>query len=279
VPVTTATEGSPYTYTVVATDPGGGAIAYSLVVAPAGMTIGAANGVIAWTPVHAQAGANAVKVQAANGAGAAATQSFVVSVQALDTAPASADDAYAMKQGATLSIAAPGVLANDTDAEGNALTASVVAAPANGTLTLAANGGFTYKPAAAFSGTDTFRYRAYDGTLYGNTATVSIRVDPNTAPVARDDAATAAARSGNKAYPPVALNVIANDTDAESNLDPASVAITTAPSKGGTATPNANGTVAYTPKSGFKGTETFRYRVRDTLGATSNIATVTVTVQ
>lgn len=210
---------------------------------------------------------------------AAAAYALLASSQAPDTAPASADDGYAMKQGATLSVAAPGVLANDTDAERNALTASLVAAPANGTLALAANGSFTYKPATAFSGTDTFRYRAHDGTLYGNTATVSIRVDPNTAPVANNDAATAPARSGNRAYTPVAINVIANDTDADANLDPATVTITTAPSKGGTATPNANGTVAYTPKSGFKGTETFRYRVRDTIGAASNIATVTVTVQ
>ena len=52
-----------------------------------------------------------------------------------------------------------------------------------------------------------------------------------------------------------------------------------APNKGGTATVKTNGTVSYTPKIGYRGAETFTYNVKDNLGATSNTATVTVTVQ
>ena len=66
------------------------------------------------------------------------------------------------------------MLANDTDADGNSLTAVLVTPPANGSLTLNPNGSFTYTPTASFTGTDTFTYSAYDGTLNSNIATVTI---------------------------------------------------------------------------------------------------------
>ena len=72
--------------------------------------------------------------------------------------------------------------------------------------------------------------------------------------------------------------MLANDRDADGNLNRASVKITSAPNKGGTATVRANGNVAYKPRKGFRGVETFRYTVQDMLGATSNTATVKVTV-
>ena len=55
------------------------------------------------------------------------------------------------------------MLANDTDADGDALTAVLIAGPAHGTLTLNADGSFTYTPAAGYNGTDSFTYRASDG--------------------------------------------------------------------------------------------------------------------
>ena len=73
--------------------------------------------------------------------------------------------------------------------------------------------------------------------------------------------------------------MLANDSDADGNLNRASVQITSPPNKGGTATVRAGGKVAYKPKLNFHGVETFRYTVMDNLGATSNTATVTVTVQ
>ena len=57
------------------------------------------------------------------------------------------------------------MLGNDTDPDGDTLTAAVVdSAPSHGTLTLNADGSFTYTPAANFNGTDSFTYRASDGT-------------------------------------------------------------------------------------------------------------------
>ena len=102
----------------------------------------------------------------------------------------------------------------------------------------------------------------------------------NDAPVAGADSATAPRRAaGSAGYVPVVIAVLSNDTDPDGNLNPSSVTIVSAPGKGGTATVNANGTVSYVPKANFRGTESFKYRMRDLLGAQSNTATVTVRVQ
>ena len=58
------------------------------------------------------------------------------------------------------SLAAPGVLSNDTDVDGNTLTVSVVSGPSNGTLSLSSDGSFTYTPNATFTGVDQFVYES-----------------------------------------------------------------------------------------------------------------------
>lgn len=94
-----------------------------------------------------------------------------------DAAPVATDDSYTTTQGTALTIAAPGVLGNDTDADvGDTLTASLVTGASHGTVTLNANGSFTYTPAANFFGSDSFTYKANDGHQDSNTATVNIMV-------------------------------------------------------------------------------------------------------
>ena len=95
---------------------------------------------------------------------------------------------------------------------------------------------------------------------------------------AGDDSATATMRKATS-YTPRIIQVLANDSDPDGSLDPASVAIAAAPDKGGAVTVNADGTVAYTPRLKFRGKETFSYTVRDQAGAPSNAATVTVNVK
>jgi hypothetical protein len=86
------------------------------------------------------------------------------------------NDAYSVAQGATLTVAAPGVLGNDTGGGGSALTATLVSQAAHGMLSLQANGAFIYTPEAGFTGTDTFTYRASTGGVTSNTATVTLTV-------------------------------------------------------------------------------------------------------
>ncbi len=91
-------------------------------------------------------------------------------------APVAVNDSYTTPQGQALTVGAPGVLANDNDPNGNAVSAVKVANPVNGIVTLNGNGGFTYTPNAGYAGADSFTYRANDGSLDSNTATVSITV-------------------------------------------------------------------------------------------------------
>ena len=111
----------------------------------------------------------------------AATVTITVTA-AVNNAPVAVNDAYSMTQDAPLTVAAPGVLANDTDVEGTALAAALVSGPANGTVVLASNGGFIYTPKTGFTGTDTFIYGAFDGAALSNEATVTITVNPAASP-------------------------------------------------------------------------------------------------
>ena len=93
-------------------------------------------------------------------------------------APVAVGNTYAANQGNQLSVpVASGVLANDSDPDaGTTLSAVLESGPAHGTLTLASNGSFLYTPVAVYSGSDTFTYRASDGSLTSNLATVTINV-------------------------------------------------------------------------------------------------------
>ncbi len=104
------------------------------------------------------------------------TNSFLLVVTPVNDRPVAGADAQALNQDDVLTVAAPGVLMNDTDPENDPLTAVQLAGPAHGTLTLNANGGFSYTPEAGFFGTDTFTYAAFDGTDSSVEATVTLTV-------------------------------------------------------------------------------------------------------
>ena len=92
-----------------------------------------------------------------------------ISVTAVDDAPVAVDDAYTVDEGATLDVAAAlGVLSNDTDAEMSPLTAVQVSAPSHGTLTLNADGSFSYTHDGSETTSDSFTYKANDGLLDSN---------------------------------------------------------------------------------------------------------------
>src|SRR5688500_6606705 len=133
---------------------------------------------------------------------------------ATTTPPVAADDAYEAQADPTLTVGAGGILANDSDADGDALTANIVDAPTNGLVTLNADGSFSYVPLAGFSGTDTFTYQATDGADASNMATVTINVAAveNSRPIAVNDEYTVQAGSTTDI---AAAGVLTNDTDAQ----------------------------------------------------------------
>ncbi len=97
--------------------------------------------------------------------------------------PTAVADSYATQQNTPLTVAAPGVLSNDSDPDaGDSLSAVKITDPQSGSVTLNANGSFTYTPAAGFTGTASFTYKASDGTAQSNAATVSITVQATSTP-------------------------------------------------------------------------------------------------
>jgi len=110
-----------------------------------------------------------------------ATAEVTVTINPVNNAPAAADDEYDASHGATLTVtSANGVLINDTDPEGSGLSAVKASDPTHGTLTLNANGSFTYTNDGASENAvvDSFTYTANDGTNNSAPATVTINVGP-----------------------------------------------------------------------------------------------------
>ncbi|MDN5284873.1 MAG: hypothetical protein JWR38_1147 [Mucilaginibacter sp.] len=127
------------------------------------------------------------RAYATNIAGTAYGQNASFKTLIANIAPVAVADNYNFNTGTALTVAAPGVLGNDTDADGDPLTAVLVSGPANGTLTLNPNGSFTYNSTSTAN--DQFTYKVNDGKVDGNTVTVTLtRV--NTAPIIAASAGT-----------------------------------------------------------------------------------------
>lgn len=104
-----------------------------------------------------------------------------ITVEPVNDAPVAVADSYSVDQDVELTVAASGVLANDTDVDGDTLTAVAWSGTSNqgGQVVLNSDGSFTYTPPAGFTGTDTFSYSASDGSLTSDLATVAIEVQAN----------------------------------------------------------------------------------------------------
>ena len=134
-----------------------------------------------YVPATHFAGTDTFSYVASDGNGNTATAVVTITVTAVPDPPAAADDSYVTPEDTPLVQAAPGVLANDSDSGGGALVVDTtpVVAPASGALSLAADGSFTYTPGLAFTGSDTFTYRATSlATGLSATAVVTITVSP-----------------------------------------------------------------------------------------------------
>ena len=230
------------------------------------------DGSFVYTPNANFNGGDSFTYTAADGGLNSNVATVSIAVNAVNDAPVALDDAYSTDEDVALSIPAAGVLGNDTDVENDALSAAVVAGPSNGALTFPGDGSFVYAPNANFNGGDSFTYRAGDGGLNSNVATVSIAVNAvNSSPVAVADAYST--------DEDVALNisaggVLGNDMDPDN--DALSAVLISGPSYG-TLTLNADGSFLYDPFNNFSGTDMFEYAANDG-SAASAPAVVTLAV-
>ncbi|MGV6806942.1 MAG: cadherin-like domain-containing protein, partial [bacterium] len=187
--------------------------------------------------------------------------------------PVASDDAVTLNEGATANI---DLAANDFDPENALDLASIVitTAPANGSITVNANGTVDYTHDGSETTNDTFSYTIADlGGLVTAAANVSVTVTPvNDIPVAADDAATLNEGAG------TTIDLGANDSDGDDGLDLTSITIIAAPANGTIDAINNDGTVDYTHNGGETVSDSFTYTIDDLAGASSNVATVAITV-
>jgi len=212
------------------------------------------------------------------------TATVTVNVTGVNDAPAASDDFGATDEDTVLNIAAPGILANDTDPDASD-TLSVVAdtfMTTNGAaVTINADGSYSYDPtgSAALQAlavgeflVDSFTYTITDVGGGMDTATVYINVTGmNDGPMAVDDVFTVQEDSG--ANP---LDVLANDTEPDGS-DVLLITVVTQGAFGTVAITGGGSGLTYTPNQNYSGTDTFTYDITDGNGGTDT-ATVYITV-
>ena len=265
--------------TLVASDAEEDELTYTLVAQPAHGTVILVGTTATYTPALNFVGEDSFTYKANDGLVDSNTATVTITITAVNDAPMAVDDEYTVAENETLTITAPGVLGNDSDVDGDTLSAILVDTVSNGTLELSANGSFIYTPDTYFNGTDSFTYKAKDAVLESDLAVVTITVTPvNDWPIANDDFYEVL--TGTELVKDAAEGVLANDV----LLDPdeeVSIQILEGPQHG-TLSMNDDGSFTYTPNAGYMGTDTFRYlvlSVRTINAEWSDDATVTITVQ
>jgi len=153
------------------------ALTYTVTASPAHGTLSGTAPALTYTPTTGYFGADSFQFKVNNGTLSSTVATVSITVTSGIRPPITNGDAYTTVQNRPLTVAAPGVLGNDT-AFGAALTAVLVAGPTHGTLALKSDGSFTYAPSANFTGSDTFTYMAVAGTVQGNVAVVHLTVTP-----------------------------------------------------------------------------------------------------
>src|SRR5690606_26647650 len=125
-----------------------------------------------YTPESGFTGIDSFLYQAFDGTGS--SNLAAVTLQVGGNGPIAENDTFSIGEDGQLAVTGLGVLENDSDLDGDSLTASLVTGPQHGTLEFAADGTFTYTPNADFNGIDGFSYRVNDGSMDSGVAAVTI---------------------------------------------------------------------------------------------------------
>ena len=257
--VATTNEDTPVDIDIVATDVENDALTYVITTNPTNGTLTMTGSVVTYTPNANYNGSDSFSYRVNDGTNNS-NATVPITVNPINDPPVSSDKTVTTNEDVSLPIDVTA-----TDVEGNgAINYTVVSAPTNGSVSVVGNIA-TYIPSANYNGTDSFTYKANDGTDDGNTATVSITI------TAVDDASVAQPQSiTTNEDTPKSFNLIATEVDG----DALTYSIAAAPANG-TVTLSGN-TATYTPDTDYNGSDSFQFSVND--GTTTTTATVTITV-
>ncbi len=267
-----ATEDAIATGTLVASDVDSATLTYSVVAAASHGTVtvtNAATGAYSYTPAANYNGADAFTFKANDGSLDSNVATVDITVDSVNDAPAATDGDLTTNE----DTSATGTL-SATDVDSATLTYSVVAAASHGTVTVtnAATGAYSYTPAANYNGPDAFTFKANDGSLDSNTATVDITVDSvNDAPTGVNDF-----RDTERGTPVRMADLTANDVDVDGDL--LTVTSVSGVNLGTGSIQLVDGVVTYTPAAGFEGPTQFTYTVCDSGAPSLCFQNVQVTI-
>lgn len=266
----TTAEDTPLGVTLAGSDPDNDSMTLAVVTNPTHGTLSGTVPNLTYTPAPNYNGGDSFTFTAFDGRLTSAPATVSITVSAVNDLPVATADAYTGTENITINVAAPGVLANDSDAE-STLLAVLVTPPTKGTLTLNADGSFTYVPTSGTSGTDTFVYKASDGSAFSANTTVTLTIDRvNTTPTAIADTYTVAEDSTLSVTAPSGL--LSNDSDLDG--DPLTASLV-ANVNHGVLSLDPAGAFMYTPAANFTGDDAFTYHASD---ATTGSSDVTVTI-
>jgi large repetitive protein len=236
------------------------------------VTVDPLTGVVTYVPDPDYNGPDTFDYQVCDATGLCATATVDVDVTPVGDPPDAVDDAATVDEDGTVDI---DVLANDTDIDGDIdpTSVSVTSGPTHGTVSVdPSTGRIAYTPDPDYAGPDSFTYEVCDATSGCSTATVVVTVTPVTdPPVATDDTASVSENGV------VIVDVLANDTDPDGDLDPTTVTIVAGPSHGTVTVDPTTGRITYVPANDYHGPDAFTYQVCDATGSCAT-ATVSVTV-
>ena len=240
-----------------------------------------ANGSFSYTPNANYNGPDSFTYKANDGSLDSAPIVVSLTITAVNDAPVSdpiaAADAYTTNEDTLLSVATLGVLANDTDVDGNPLTSILVSGPSHGSLTFNANGSLSYTPNTNYNGSDSFTYKANDGSLDSAPILVSLTITAVNDPPVSDPSAAADAYTTleDTVLNVPAPGVLANDTDVDG--DALTSILVSGPSHG-SLTFNADGSFSYTPNLNYNGPDSFTYKANDgSLDSAPIVLSLTIT--
>jgi probable HAF family extracellular repeat protein/VCBS repeat-containing protein len=185
-PVTGAFQGQAYSYSIVAADDDeGDTLTLTAPQLPVWLTLtdnGDGTGTLSGTPTNANVGPNPVDLRVTDAIGAFDAQPFEITVRNTNDAPTAMSDVYSVEEGGALFATAGGepggVLDNDLDPDGDAMSATLTSGVSHGALQFDVDGSFVYQHDGSETTSDEFSYIANDGIFVSNTATVQIQVIP-----------------------------------------------------------------------------------------------------
>jgi len=229
-------------------------------------------GEITYEPNDDFSGTDTFSYQICDSVNVCDTATVEVNVIPVDDPPVANDDSTSTPEDVAVVIDVP---ANDYDVDDNLdrTTVTITSQPSNGTVSVdPATGEATYTPETDFHGSETFGYQICDTDGLCDVAEVTVNVGPeDDPPVARDDTGTVFEDGV------TTVDVVANDSDPDGNLDPTSVLVTLPPAHGDVTVDPVTGEITYAPDANYHGADSFNYQVCDSDGE-CGVATVRIDV-